>query len=70
MANTDVGWSLGYMLNLTNMIPAEVPSKAKGQKFVFWIIAMLIVGLLLALVLWSIVALTYQRQFANYETIL
>ncbi|XP_025058849.1 ectonucleoside triphosphate diphosphohydrolase 8 isoform X3 [Alligator sinensis] len=70
VANTDVGWSLGYMLNLTNMIPAEVPSKAKGQKFVFWIITMLIVGLLLALVLWSIVALTYQRQFANYETIL
>ncbi|XP_019365962.1 PREDICTED: ectonucleoside triphosphate diphosphohydrolase 8-like [Gavialis gangeticus] len=70
VANTDMGWSLGYMLNLTNMIPAEVPSQAKGQKFVFWIITMLIVGLLLALVLWSIVALTYQRQFANYETIL
>ncbi|XP_054437256.1 ectonucleoside triphosphate diphosphohydrolase 1 isoform X2 [Pteronotus mesoamericanus] len=26
--NTDVGWTLGYMLNLTNMIPAEQPMSA------------------------------------------
>ncbi|KAL4612990.1 ectonucleoside triphosphate diphosphohydrolase 1 isoform X2 [Arapaima gigas] len=25
IANSDAGWTLGYMLNLTNMIPAEAP---------------------------------------------
>uniref|UniRef100_A0A8C3HC48 Ectonucleoside triphosphate diphosphohydrolase 8 n=1 Tax=Chrysemys picta bellii TaxID=8478 RepID=A0A8C3HC48_CHRPI len=25
VTNTDIGWTLGYMLNLTNMIPAEAP---------------------------------------------
>ncbi|KAG2462317.1 ENTP1 diphosphohydrolase, partial [Polypterus senegalus] len=26
IGNSDAGWTLGYMLNLTNMIPAEAPS--------------------------------------------
>lgn len=25
IGGSDVGWTLGYMLNLTNMIPAEAP---------------------------------------------
>ncbi|XP_009874387.1 PREDICTED: ectonucleoside triphosphate diphosphohydrolase 8-like, partial [Apaloderma vittatum] len=29
-ANTDIGWTLGYMLNLTNMIPAEALEHVKG----------------------------------------
>lgn len=27
IGDSDAGWTLGYMLNLTNMIPAEDPDK-------------------------------------------
>lgn len=27
--STSVGWTLGYMLNLTNMIPSEEPSSTR-----------------------------------------
>uniref|UniRef100_A0A8C0H0E4 Ectonucleoside triphosphate diphosphohydrolase 8 n=1 Tax=Chelonoidis abingdonii TaxID=106734 RepID=A0A8C0H0E4_CHEAB len=35
-ANTDIGWTLGYVLNLTNMIPAETPEQVKGQQHGLW----------------------------------
>lgn len=35
-ANTDIGWALGYVLNLTNMIPAEAPEQVKGQQRGLW----------------------------------
>ncbi|KAM8933716.1 ectonucleoside triphosphate diphosphohydrolase 8-like [Pelodytes ibericus] len=36
-ANTDIGWTLGYMLNLTNMIPSEAAVTARAQKYDVWI---------------------------------
>uniref|UniRef100_A0A8C9M4U6 Ectonucleoside triphosphate diphosphohydrolase 8 n=1 Tax=Panthera tigris altaica TaxID=74533 RepID=A0A8C9M4U6_PANTA len=33
---TEMGWTLGYMLNLTRMIPAEVPAQWRAQSYGIW----------------------------------
>ncbi|XP_068887818.1 ectonucleoside triphosphate diphosphohydrolase 8-like isoform X3 [Aphelocoma coerulescens] len=57
--SADVGWTLGYMLNLTNMVPAEAPARVKGHRPSLWaaavtfIILTLVLGLAaLLLLLW------------------
>ncbi|NXG75371.1 ENTP8 diphosphohydrolase, partial [Baryphthengus martii] len=35
-ANTDIGWTLGFMLNFTNMIPTEAPEYVKGHQPSLW----------------------------------
>ncbi|XP_069465894.1 ectonucleoside triphosphate diphosphohydrolase 8-like [Ambystoma mexicanum] len=47
-SNTDIGWTLGYMLNLTNMIPAEAALRVHGQDFNIWIAAICFIALALA----------------------
>ncbi|NXI34107.1 ENTP8 diphosphohydrolase, partial [Galbula dea] len=47
--SADVGWTLGYMLNLTNMIPAEPPAQVKGQLPSLWAAAVAFIILTLAL---------------------
>uniref|UniRef100_A0A8C3C6P2 Ectonucleoside triphosphate diphosphohydrolase 8 n=1 Tax=Cairina moschata TaxID=8855 RepID=A0A8C3C6P2_CAIMO len=47
--SADVGWTLGYMLNLTNMIPAEAPGLLKGQAPSLWAAAIAFITLTLAL---------------------
>ncbi|XP_059721265.1 ectonucleoside triphosphate diphosphohydrolase 2 isoform X3 [Haemorhous mexicanus] len=39
---TSIGWALGYMLNLTNMIPAENPSSHKSMLYNYWVILILL----------------------------
>ncbi|NXP79828.1 ENTP8 diphosphohydrolase, partial [Ramphastos sulfuratus] len=46
--SADVGWTLGYMLNLTNMIPAEAPLWAKGHLPSLWAAAVAFIILTLA----------------------
>ncbi|XP_053138140.1 ectonucleoside triphosphate diphosphohydrolase 8 [Hemicordylus capensis] len=52
-ANSDIGWTLGYMLNLTNMIPSEDPRPLKGHEpavwaaSIFFIAATLLTGFIL-----------------------
>ncbi|XP_006831516.1 PREDICTED: ectonucleoside triphosphate diphosphohydrolase 1 [Chrysochloris asiatica] len=46
---TEAGWTLGYMLNLTNMIPAELP-QSKPFSHPTYISLMVIFSLLLAIV--------------------
>ncbi|XP_066436161.1 ectonucleoside triphosphate diphosphohydrolase 8 [Eleutherodactylus coqui] len=52
--NADVGWTLGYMLNLTNMIPSEEPSLLKAHDYdiwvasIFFIVLSVVAGLLAA----------------------
>ncbi|KAI2665278.1 Ectonucleoside triphosphate diphosphohydrolase 8 [Labeo rohita] len=36
VADTDIGWTLGYMLNLTNMIPSEHPRAVTGVPHSQW----------------------------------
>uniref|UniRef100_A0A8C3CKX3 Ectonucleoside triphosphate diphosphohydrolase 2 n=1 Tax=Cairina moschata TaxID=8855 RepID=A0A8C3CKX3_CAIMO len=39
---TSIGWALGYMLNLTNMIPAEKPASHKSMLYNYWVILILL----------------------------
>uniref|UniRef100_A0A8C6VMJ6 Ectonucleoside triphosphate diphosphohydrolase 8 n=1 Tax=Naja naja TaxID=35670 RepID=A0A8C6VMJ6_NAJNA len=54
-ANSDIGWTLGYMLNLTNMIPAEAPQLLKGHEEAFWIASIFFLVATLALCLLALV---------------
>ncbi|NWW44532.1 ENTP8 diphosphohydrolase, partial [Pedionomus torquatus] len=47
--SASVGWTLGYMLNLTNMIPAEAPVWAKGHLPSLWAAAIAFIVLTLVL---------------------
>ncbi|NWR58537.1 ENTP8 diphosphohydrolase, partial [Bucorvus abyssinicus] len=47
--SADVGWTLGYMLNLTNMIPAEAPVWVRGHVPPLWAAAVVFIILTLAL---------------------
>ncbi|KFP88666.1 Ectonucleoside triphosphate diphosphohydrolase 8, partial [Apaloderma vittatum] len=47
--SADIGWTLGYMLNLTNMIPAEAPARVKGHVPSLWAAAVAFIILTLAL---------------------
>ncbi|XP_009875623.1 PREDICTED: ectonucleoside triphosphate diphosphohydrolase 2, partial [Apaloderma vittatum] len=40
--DTSIGWALGYMLNLTNMIPAEEPSSHKSMLYNYWVLLILL----------------------------
>nr|XP_056716042.1 ectonucleoside triphosphate diphosphohydrolase 8 [Euleptes europaea] len=50
-ANSDIGWTLGYMLNLTNMIPTESPRPLRGHEEGVWIASIFFIVLMLALCL-------------------
>lgn len=50
-ANSDIGWTLGYMLNLTNMIPIESPHSLRGHEERVWIASVFFIVLMLALCL-------------------
>ncbi|XP_043843528.1 LOW QUALITY PROTEIN: ectonucleoside triphosphate diphosphohydrolase 8-like [Dromiciops gliroides] len=52
-SETDIGWTLGYMLNLTNIIPVEAPEHVRTQKEGLWVtsIIFLVLTLVAALVL-------------------
>ncbi|XP_036983684.2 ectonucleoside triphosphate diphosphohydrolase 2 [Artibeus jamaicensis] len=45
--DTSVGWALGYMLNLTNMIPADPPGLRKGIDLSSWVVLLLLFAALL-----------------------
>ncbi|XP_019496267.1 PREDICTED: ectonucleoside triphosphate diphosphohydrolase 2-like isoform X2 [Hipposideros armiger] len=45
--DTAVGWALGYMLNLTNLIPAEPSRLLKGTDFSSWVVLLLLFAALL-----------------------
>lgn len=42
-----MGWALGYMLNLTNLIPAEPWRLRKGTDFSSWVVLLLLFAALL-----------------------
>ncbi|NWI92929.1 ENTP8 diphosphohydrolase, partial [Pitta sordida] len=47
--SADIGWTLGYMLNLTNMIPAQAPAMVKGHLPSLWAAAITFIILTLVL---------------------
>ncbi|XP_057580323.1 ectonucleoside triphosphate diphosphohydrolase 8 [Hippopotamus amphibius kiboko] len=48
---TDIGWTLGYMLNLTSLIPAEAPTQGRAQSCGVWVAGVVFVVLTLTAVL-------------------
>ncbi|CAK7292029.1 Ectonucleoside triphosphate diphosphohydrolase 8 [Vulpes lagopus] len=36
VSGTSIGWTLGYMLNLTSMVPAAVPAQWRAQSYGVW----------------------------------
>uniref|UniRef100_A0A2K6FE65 Ectonucleoside triphosphate diphosphohydrolase 8 n=1 Tax=Propithecus coquereli TaxID=379532 RepID=A0A2K6FE65_PROCO len=47
----DIGWTLGYMLNLTGMIPAEAPVQWRAESYGVWAAGVVFVVLTLVAVL-------------------
>nr|XP_045017169.1 ectonucleoside triphosphate diphosphohydrolase 8 isoform X2 [Jaculus jaculus] len=47
----DIGWTLGYMLNLTGMIPAEAPTEGRAQSYSTWMAGVVFVVLTLVTIL-------------------
>ncbi|XP_036605497.1 ectonucleoside triphosphate diphosphohydrolase 8 [Trichosurus vulpecula] len=45
VAGTDIGWTLGYMLNMTNMIPAEAPVLQRAESFSVWVAGVIFLAL-------------------------
>uniref|UniRef100_A0ABM5F5T6 Ectonucleoside triphosphate diphosphohydrolase 8 n=1 Tax=Pogona vitticeps TaxID=103695 RepID=A0ABM5F5T6_9SAUR len=50
-ADSEIGWSLGYMLNLTNMIPSENPRQLRGHEEGVWVASIFFIALSLAVCL-------------------
>ncbi|XP_040260789.1 ectonucleoside triphosphate diphosphohydrolase 2 [Bufo bufo] len=65
--DTSIGWALGYMLNLTNMIPAEQPSILKATDFSSW--AALIFLFVVIILVGLIIFFTTFRSNKQAETI-
>uniref|UniRef100_A0A8D1R6P1 apyrase n=1 Tax=Sus scrofa TaxID=9823 RepID=A0A8D1R6P1_PIG len=57
--DTAVGWALGYMLNLTNLIPADPPGLRKGADFGSWVVLLLLFA---AMLLAAVVLLGLQAR--------
>lgn len=51
---TDFGWTLGYMLNLTGMIPAEAPAEGRAQSYGVWLAGVALAVLTLAAILGAV----------------
>ncbi|NWI92932.1 ENTP8 diphosphohydrolase, partial [Pitta sordida] len=67
VANTDVGWTLGYMLNLTNMIPSEPPPRAVMLQRSSWTAATVLLAIMLILTFCLLTVLCRQRHPSDYE---
>lgn len=67
VAGTDVGWSLGYMLNLTNMIPTEPPAAATELPRRIWITATALLATMLILTFCLLTATCCRRPSLGYE---
>ncbi|NXN09074.1 ENTP8 diphosphohydrolase, partial [Indicator maculatus] len=67
VGNTDVGWTLGYMLNLTNMIPSEAPQTVVGLQRSNWIVATVLLAVMLILILCLLTGMCCHRGSSGYE---
>ncbi|XP_078498174.1 ectonucleoside triphosphate diphosphohydrolase 2 [Lissotriton helveticus] len=64
--DTSIGWALGYMLNLTNMIPAEDLGVRKGTDYNSWVVLIL---LFVAIMLSALVMLFCLLRSGKEQTI-
>ncbi|KFQ76872.1 Ectonucleoside triphosphate diphosphohydrolase 8, partial [Phoenicopterus ruber ruber] len=69
VANVDVGWTLGYMLNLTNMIPSETPQSVVGLRRSNWIAATVLLAIMLILIFCLLTVICCQKNSFGYESL-
>ncbi|NXC86255.1 ENTP8 diphosphohydrolase, partial [Cercotrichas coryphoeus] len=67
VANVDVGWTLGCMLNLTNIIPSEPLTAVTELPRSIWIAATVLLAIMLILTFCLLTAMCYQRNSSGYE---
>ncbi|NXG49350.1 ENTP8 diphosphohydrolase, partial [Psilopogon haemacephalus] len=67
VASIDVGWSLGYMLNLTNIIPSEAPQRVVGLQRSSWTAATVLLSIMLILTFCLLTALCCLKGSSAYE---
>ncbi|XP_071430290.1 ectonucleoside triphosphate diphosphohydrolase 8-like [Pithys albifrons albifrons] len=67
VANVDVGWTLGYMLNLTNMIPSEPSPAVIVLQRSRWMAATVLLAIMLILTFCLLTAMCCQRNSSGYE---
>ncbi|XP_075841477.1 ectonucleoside triphosphate diphosphohydrolase 8 isoform X2 [Microtus pennsylvanicus] len=58
----DIGWTLGYMLNLTGMIPAEAPTQWRAQSYSIWMAGVVFAVLTLVAVLGAVAVQLFWTQ--------
>ncbi|KFR03209.1 Ectonucleoside triphosphate diphosphohydrolase 8, partial [Opisthocomus hoazin] len=68
VANVDVGWTLGYMLNLTSMIPSETPQRVVGLQRSKWIAATVLLAIMLILIFCLLAVICCQKN-SGYESL-
>ncbi|XP_075572542.1 ectonucleoside triphosphate diphosphohydrolase 8-like [Pelecanus crispus] len=68
VANIDVGWTLGYMLNLTNMIPSETPQMVIELQRSNWIAATVLLAIMLILIFCLLTVICCQKN-SGYESL-
>lgn len=58
-----MGWALGYMLALSNLLPAEVPATKKGLSLEVWgILLFILVFLLVAALLFTVIKVCFIKK--------
>lgn len=67
VAGTDVGWPLGYMLNLSSMVPSEPPAAVTGLPRSVWIAATALLAVMLVLTSCLLTATCCHRSSPGYE---
>ncbi|XP_061867500.1 ectonucleoside triphosphate diphosphohydrolase 8-like [Colius striatus] len=68
VSDVDVGWTLGYMLNLTNMIPSETPQRVVGLQRSSWVAATVLLAVMLILIFFQLTVTCCQRN-SGYESL-
>lgn len=58
----DVGWTLGFMLNLTGMIPAEALTQWRAQSYSIWIAAVVFAAVTLVVILGAVAVQLFWTQ--------
>ncbi|NWS66213.1 ENTP8 diphosphohydrolase, partial [Crotophaga sulcirostris] len=69
VTDVDVGWTLGYMLNLTNMIPSETPQRVVGLRRSNWIAATVLLAVMLILIFCLLTVMCCQKHSSGYESL-
>ncbi|XP_010017207.1 PREDICTED: LOW QUALITY PROTEIN: ectonucleoside triphosphate diphosphohydrolase 8-like, partial [Nestor notabilis] len=69
VSDVDVGWTLGYVLNLTNMIPSEIPQRVVGLQRSNWIAATVLLATMLILTFCLLTLMCCQKSSSGYVSL-